>query len=55
MDLFYIISPLVVGRVKNVKFEHDFYINNWFFSAQKGRCVPGRQLTPKITAFDKSK
>ena len=39
MDLLYKINALVVGRIKNVKFEHDFCTNNWFFSAQKGRCA----------------
>ena len=34
MDLFHIISALVVDRVKKVKFEHDFCTNNWFFIAQ---------------------
>ena len=34
MDLLYKINALVVGRIKNVKFEHDFCTNNWFFIAQ---------------------
>ena len=38
MLLTYKNSALVVGKVKNRKFNQEFCSNNWFFMDQKGRC-----------------
>ena len=39
MLLTYKNSALVVGKVKNRKFNQEFCSNNWFFMDQKGRCA----------------
>ena len=37
-------STLQVCMEKNVKFNHDFCTNKWFFIAQKGRCALSLQI-----------